>query len=409
MIRLFVLVLFALPLLAERGIADDLDSIRDSLTSGDQPVKIVCFGDSVTGVYYHTGGKRAYTDMLGIALQQICPDADVEMVNAGLSGHTTANALARISRDVSSKKPDLVTVMFGLNDVAKLPIDAYRKNLLAIVDHCRAAGSAVILCTPNAVITTENRPIETLEKYCDVVRAVAAEKGVPLCDLYGHFLTLQEADYDTWKATLSDEIHPNMAGHKIMAEQIAKTITESHASLTDIPPPALSLEKTLSLLREGKPVRIIAMPPFDELIADSLRSVFPDAELNIETWPTKGLSLYQLRKDASHRIRKQKPDLVLVATPRDAAAKDREEFFHEQTWIVNYALSFGKQEWDVVVIHPSVAAPAAALSDRDHWIRSITRAQDLNLVDRARQDTRSAGEIFSEWISSQLTAEETVQ
>lgn len=404
--RPFLLLLSAQALLTPLlfGEASSLVDIRDALNSGKRPVKIVCFGDSVTGVYYHTGGKRAYTDMLGIALQQIYPDAGVEMVNAGLSGHTTANALARITRDVVSKKPDLVTVMFGLNDVAKLPINAYRKNLLAIVDQCHSAGSAVILCTPNAVITTENRPVETLGKYCNVVREVAAEKGVPLCDIYAHLLSLRDADYKAWKATLSDEIHPNMAGHKIIAEQIAKTISGRSTSLNEIPPPALSMEKTFALLRGGKPVRIIAMPPFDKLIDDSLRSVFPDAELNIESWPTMGLSMYQLRKDASHRIRTQKPDLVLVATPGNAVAKDREEFFHEQTWIVNYALSFGKQEWDLVVIHPSVAAPDSEVSERDHWIRSITRAQDLNLLDRPANDTRSAGEILTAWVSSQFAA-----
>jgi hypothetical protein len=33
-----------------------------------EPVKIVCLGDSVTGIYYHTGGRRAYPEMLGLAL-----------------------------------------------------------------------------------------------------------------------------------------------------------------------------------------------------------------------------------------------------------------------------------------------------------------------------------------------------
>src|SRR5262245_61679351 len=76
-----------------------LPKTRAALESG-QPVKIVCFGDSVTGVYYHTGGRRAYTDMLGIALKKACPKADVTMINAGISGHATTNALERIERDV---------------------------------------------------------------------------------------------------------------------------------------------------------------------------------------------------------------------------------------------------------------------------------------------------------------------
>jgi len=55
------------------------------LEAGQEPVRIVCFGDSVTGVYYHTGGRRAWTDMLGIALGKAYPKAKVEMFNAGIS------------------------------------------------------------------------------------------------------------------------------------------------------------------------------------------------------------------------------------------------------------------------------------------------------------------------------------
>ncbi len=93
--------------------------IRRKLLAGEA-ARVVCFGDSVTGVYYHTGSRRAYTDMLGIALRKLAPQAKVEMINAGISGHTTENALARIDRDVIVHKPDLVTVMFGLNDMTRV-------------------------------------------------------------------------------------------------------------------------------------------------------------------------------------------------------------------------------------------------------------------------------------------------
>lgn len=39
------------------------------LSVSDQPITIVCLGDSVTGVYYHTGGHRAYPEMLELALK----------------------------------------------------------------------------------------------------------------------------------------------------------------------------------------------------------------------------------------------------------------------------------------------------------------------------------------------------
>lgn len=50
-----------------------LPQISQLLSAGRQPVTIVCLGDSITGVYYHSGGVRAYPEMLEIALQRIYP------------------------------------------------------------------------------------------------------------------------------------------------------------------------------------------------------------------------------------------------------------------------------------------------------------------------------------------------
>ena len=81
-------------------LARESDAREKLLTGGN--VRVVCFGDSVTGVYYHTGSRRAYTDMLGVALSRIGPQSDVQMINAGISGNTTADGLARIDHMVST-------------------------------------------------------------------------------------------------------------------------------------------------------------------------------------------------------------------------------------------------------------------------------------------------------------------
>ena len=178
---------------------------------------MVCFGDSVTGVYYHTGSRRAYTDMLGIALRRVSPRAKIDMINAGISGHTTADALARIDRDVVRRKPDLVTVMFGLNDMTRVPLNKYRANVKEIVRKCRAAGAEVVLATPNNVISTTSRPTKKLIAYCDVVRDLGRELDVPVCDLYREFDAVRAHDAYDWRLLMSDAIHPNMDGHKRIA------------------------------------------------------------------------------------------------------------------------------------------------------------------------------------------------
>ncbi|HJN19296.1 MAG TPA: SGNH/GDSL hydrolase family protein [Armatimonadota bacterium] len=153
------------------------------LENGQEPVTVACFGDSITGVYYHTGGVRAYTDMLGIALKRIYPQGEISMVNAGISGNTTAAGLQRIERDVLSRNPQLVTIMFGMNDVTGTPAGAYRANLESIVEQCRGVGAEVVLCTPNSVYPEDaGRPMDKLGAFAQTVRDLGAELGVPVAD-----------------------------------------------------------------------------------------------------------------------------------------------------------------------------------------------------------------------------------
>lgn len=47
---------------------------------------------------------------------------------AGISGNTTAAGLARIDKDVIARQPHLVEVMFGMNDVARVPLEEARQR-----------------------------------------------------------------------------------------------------------------------------------------------------------------------------------------------------------------------------------------------------------------------------------------
>jgi len=395
LLGLFVLLLSGI-LFAE---TPALTRINEVLASGEKPVRVVCFGDSVTGVYYHTGGLRAYTDLLGDALRQIHPRASVTLINAGMSGHTTTNGLGRLMQSVLVHKPHLVTVMFGLNDVAKLPIAAYRKNLIEIVSKCRASGAEVVLCTPNTVLTTPDRPFEKVIAYCEVVRSVSRELNVPLCDTFAALEAVKTRAPDAWRLAMSDEIHPNLSGHRRIAEQLALTITGDATTLEDTGPSLPLLDHTFKRLKAGEAVKVLAMPPFDTLIGDALREVVPGANIATIPWPTEGLSRYQLMKDASHRVRPLVPDLVVVAVPRTAGAKDREEFIRTQMWITANSLSRGKREWDVLVVHPSVVEPVTEAPEEDGMIRLITAAQDLPLLDRVTGDSRDAKAILVEWLT----------
>ncbi len=379
-------------------------AMKPLLTFGEKPVTIVCLGDSVTGVYYHTGGVRAYPEMLEVAIKKVEPKANVTVINAGISGNSTENGLDRLDRDVLANKPDLVTVTFGLNDMNRFSEEQFRKNLETIVARCREAKSQVLLCTPNAVINTSGRPTERLIQYCDIIRTTARELNVPVCDQYQAADQLRTRDAWAWRLTMSDEIHPNMDGHKLMAQELCRAITGNEVSLADAGPPVPALPKTLSLLKQSKPVRVFAMPPFDTLIGPALKQLHPNAAVEVTVWPTENQSLVELENAANEKVRAMKPDLVVLAVPRTAAAASDEQFVRSYSWIMNWSLSFGHQEWDCFVVHPAATTPGSA-AVRDDLVRQLVKAQDLHLVDRAAAEDAAIENLLLSWLSRMAKAE----
>lgn len=385
--------------------AEGLAAIRERLESGRGPVRIVCFGDSVTGLYYHSGGRRAYPELMEEILTRLYPGVDVSVINAGISGHTSVNGYARLPQDVLSHRPDLVTVMFGLNDLARGELQSYRHHLAEIVKRCRAGGSEVLLCTPNAVAETAERPVAELASFAAAVRDLAREASVPLCDVHAAFAALQGKDPLAWRLSMSDEIHPNFRGHCRLAEGLVREILGRPLDPQEPVPLSPPLTKVVGKWKQGQPVRVLAMPPFDETLPEVLRELAPGMVVEMSPWPVEGLDRSALTKDASHRVRPLAPDLVWIAVPRSASAKDREEFIRTQMWIANFSLSRGSREWDVVVAHPDLFEGEGSEEERerDALVREIVPAQDLPLVDRPAGDGREAITLLQDWLREALS------
>lgn len=370
-----------------------------------QPMKIVCLGDSVTGIYYHTGGLRAYPEMIGVALKLLDPNSRTEVINAGISGNSTIDALNRLKKDVLDHKPDLVTVMFGLNDIVRVPKPEFQANLKSIIEQCRGVGAEVMLCTPNGVYDTPGRPMTKLEEYNQAMKDVAAEMKVGFCDVYAAYQAVRKQNELDFRLLLSDPFHPNMDGHKINAETIINTLAGKTAPLKDVGPPMPYLAKTKNLIESGQPVRVHAMAPYDQWIAAAIKSKYPDAKVEVTAWETKDQTLAQLHESAKKvRELSPKPNLVVVAIPIGATPKlsnPAAADIEHHNWVLNFALSFGIQEWDVIAISPSVLN--AKLSDddqdRDRFSRRMIFAQDLPLIARPEGSIDEAQAILAKWLA----------
>ena len=372
-----------------------------------QPVKIVCLGDSVTGVYYHTGGRRAYPEMVAVALEQVYPQAKITVINAGISGHSTQDALKRLQTDVLDHKPDLVTVMFGLNDMVRVPLADYQANLKSIVEKCRGVGAEVLLCTPNAVIETAGRPTAKLIEYMGAMKEVGQQLNVPVCDCYATHTALREREPLAWRLVMSDEIHPNMDGHKLNAVAICRSISGRDVSLRTADPLQPAIPRTLARLKAGEPIRVLAMPPYDQMIAKALQSVVPAAKVEVTVWPTADQSLAKI-EEVSKTVRAKGFDLVLVAVPAGVTPSENpppEAGIASYTWILNWSLSFGYQQWDVVAIAPSVlkADHSDAEQKAEEFARRLIAAQDLSPVIRTAADKSPPQKILDNWTLGQFS------
>ncbi len=161
---------------------------------------IVAFGDSLIYGYGSTGGG-----FVSILSQQI----NRPIVNMGINGNTTQDGLNRIDA-VLAKKPSVVLVLLGGNDfLRKVPEEQTFTNLGAIIEKLQADGVAVVLLGVQGGVFTDpyKSKFEGLADKYDVAYVPNVLDG-----LIGN------------KELMYDQIHPNDAGYKKLADKVFPTL-----------------------------------------------------------------------------------------------------------------------------------------------------------------------------------------
>jgi isoamyl acetate esterase len=197
--------------------------------------RIIFLGDSITeGGVSPTG----YVTLIKKTLNEKHKELNIEVIGAGISGNKVPDLQNRLEKDVLMKKPSLVVIYIGINDVwhgendpAKGTLkDKYESGLLDIVDKIKNAGGRVVICTPTVIGEKKsgaNKLDSRLDEYADISRKVAKDTKSQLCDLRKAFLDYiaKKNDEDKEKGILtSDRVHLNDAGNKLVAETILSTI-----------------------------------------------------------------------------------------------------------------------------------------------------------------------------------------
>ncbi len=204
------------------------------LMPADKKKRIIFFGDSITESGVKPGGYLVRMDSM-IALQG---KADLyELVGSGISGNKIYDLYMRLDEDVLSKKPDVVVMYIGVNDVwhkrsagTGTDSDKFENFYTSILKRLTVNNIKVVLCTP-AVIGEKtdfsNEQDGDLNKYSNIIRNIADKNNLPLIDLRKIFLDYNLKNNPSNKESgilTTDRVHLNAKGNQLVADEMWKVL-----------------------------------------------------------------------------------------------------------------------------------------------------------------------------------------
>jgi acyl-CoA thioesterase-1 len=174
--------------------------------------RIVVLGDSLTaGLGLPV--DQAYPSLLQQRLKN--DGLDYEIVNAGVSGDTSAGGLSRLDWSLDGDVRILIVALGGNDGLRGLPPDTLKKNLSTIIERAQARHIHVILAGMEA---PPNYGRDYIVSFHKVYPALAKEYGVPLVP----FLLQNVAGITDLNQ--SDGIHPTAAGARIVADNVWRVL-----------------------------------------------------------------------------------------------------------------------------------------------------------------------------------------
>jgi acyl-CoA thioesterase I len=187
--------------------------------SSEQP-RIVFLGDSLTAGL-GVAADDAYPALIGRRLR--ASGSQYEVLNAGVSGDTSAAGLRRL--EWSLKGPvKVIVIALGANDGLRgLPVTELERNLATIIERARARQVAVLLAGMEA---PPNFGATYTAQFRAVYPALAKRYDVPLIPFF------LEGVAGVAALNQADGIHPNPAGHRMIADlvwrQLEPMLTSKH-------------------------------------------------------------------------------------------------------------------------------------------------------------------------------------
>lgn len=180
-------------------------------TPGNVPL-VVFLGDSLTAGL-GVDERQAYPALVGERLA--AEGRPVRLLNAGVSGDTTAGGLRRLEW-LLAQDPDVIVVGLGANDGLRgLPLEQTDANLRGIVARATAAGSRVLLL---GMMVPPNYGPDYARGFASLFTRIAEDLEVPLVPF------LLDGVGGRPELNQADGIHPTVEGHRIMARTVYPSV-----------------------------------------------------------------------------------------------------------------------------------------------------------------------------------------
>jgi acyl-CoA thioesterase-1 len=170
--------------------------------------RIVVLGDSLT-VGLGLPSTDAYPSLLQRRLD--VGGYDFEVVNAGVSGDTSAGGLSRLDWSLDGDVRVLIVALGGNDGLRGLPPDEMKRNIAEIIRRARARDVAVLLA---GMESPTNMGPDYQRRFHDVFPALAREHGVSFLPF------LLEGVAGRADLNQSDGIHPTAEGARVIADHV---------------------------------------------------------------------------------------------------------------------------------------------------------------------------------------------
>ncbi len=169
---------------------------------------IVAVGDSLTA----GPGLRPEQTYPALLQQRIAAEGrDYRVINAGVTGDTTGDALLRFDGILDPDTRIVILAIGGNDGLRRVPVETVERNISTMIERAQARGIHVLLCQMEAPpVGGLNYTIE----FHRIFTRLADRYKIPLVPFFLLGIIGNEA------LDLDDTLHPNAAGHKVIADAI---------------------------------------------------------------------------------------------------------------------------------------------------------------------------------------------